>query len=110
MSVERIAVPIKEKEDLDSTISPLFARAPYFTIITLEDNVIKNIETITNKTIKYPHGAGPILAKTLIEAKVNKVVAKEIGPTVLEILQQEKVEIIKTDKDKLKNIIEELKK
>ena len=54
------------------------------------------MEVIQNPAASYKHGAGPIAVKTLIDMRVNTVVAGEFGPGVSTLLEQfniEKVEV-----------------
>jgi predicted Fe-Mo cluster-binding NifX family protein len=90
----KIAIPTQEKGGLSDIVANVFARAATFTIIDIQNLTITNIDVIKNPAISYKHGAGPIVAKTLIDCGVTFVFATEFGPGVSTILDQHNVERI----------------
>ena len=52
----RIAISTMENNGLDSTVSGHFGRCAYFTLVEIEDNVIKTAEAIENP---YTHSHAP---------------------------------------------------
>jgi len=91
VSKSRIAIPTKELGGLEDVVSAVFGRANSFTIVDVEEGVIKNVKVLKNPAVTYQHGAGPIVVKMLIDDGVNTVVAAEFGPGVLTLLDQHKV-------------------
>jgi predicted Fe-Mo cluster-binding NifX family protein len=92
----KLAIPTKEGGGIDDVVSDVFGRAKTFTILDIEGKEVKKVEVIQNPATSYKHGAGPIAVKTLIDMKVNTVVAGEFGPGVSTLLEQfnmEKVEV-----------------
>jgi predicted Fe-Mo cluster-binding NifX family protein len=87
----RIAVPTKGEGGLSDVVSDVFGRAITFTIVDIEEGVIKNVDVLENPAVSYEHGAGPIVVKMLMDARVNKVIAAEFGPGVSTLLDQHKV-------------------
>jgi predicted Fe-Mo cluster-binding NifX family protein len=65
---------------LDDAISDIFAKAPVFTFIEIEDGEIKNVEVEENTASKFAQGAGPIVMKELKNRGVDAVIAGEVGP------------------------------
>ena len=90
----RIAVATDGKNGVEDTISNVFGRAKTFTIVEAEDEKIISISVLDNPALSYPHGAGPIATKTLIDNGVKVVIANELGVGAAEILQQHKVSYI----------------
>lgn len=90
----RIAIPTKGQGGLEDVLSDVFGRANTFTIVDVEEGVIKNVEVLENPAVSYLHGAGPIVVKMLIDAKVNMVIAAEFGPGVSSLLDQHDVKKI----------------
>ena len=92
----KLAVPTKEGGGIDDVVSDVFGRAKTFTIVDIEGKEVKKVEVIQNPAASYKHGAGPIAVKTLIDMRVNTVVAGEFRPGVSTLLEQfnmEKVEV-----------------
>ena len=92
----KLAVPTREGGGIEDVVSDVFGRAKTFTIVDIEGKEVKKVEVIQNPAASYKHGAGPIAVKTLIDMRVNTVVAGEFGPGVSTLLEQfnmEKVEV-----------------
>jgi predicted Fe-Mo cluster-binding NifX family protein len=93
----RIAVSTKGQGGLDDVVSDVLGRANTFTIVDVEKGTIKNLKVLENPAVSYKHGAGPIVAKMLIDAGVNMVIAAEFGPGVSTLLDQHQVTKIKVN-------------
>ncbi len=90
-SKSRIAIPTKGHGGLADAVSAVFGRANTFTVVDVEEGVVKNVRVLENPAVTYQHGAGPIVVKMLIDDGVNAVVAAEFGPGVLTLLDQHKI-------------------
>ena len=88
----RIAIPIKGKGDLNDLVSDVFGRSTAFVLIDVENKKIKNMKVLRNPAISYEHGVGPIVVKMLIEHGVKMVIAGEVGPGAMGLLEHHKVE------------------
>jgi len=93
----KIAFPTTDDKGLDSKVSEVFARAETFTIIDIEENTkkIKNVIVIDNEAKKFPHGAGPIAVKTLLDNGVNAVATYDIGFGSKELLKSSNIKIVR---------------
>lgn len=94
MEKTKIAIPTNEKGGMSDTVSDVFGRAKTFTLIDLEGKAIKNVEIVQNTAASYKHGAGPIAVKILVDMKVDKVMAGEVGTGVSSLLEEFNVEKI----------------
>jgi predicted Fe-Mo cluster-binding NifX family protein len=90
----KIAVPTKGSKGLDDVVSEVFAKAKTFTIVEIENGQIKNVQVIDNPAASYEHGSGPVVAKMLADLKVDYVLAVEIGPGALELLEHHRIKRI----------------
>jgi predicted Fe-Mo cluster-binding NifX family protein len=84
----RIAVPTKAHAGLEDVVSEVFGKAKTFTLVDVEDGEVKKVQVVENPAESYKHGAGPIAVKTLIDLKVNVVLAGELGPGASSLLEQ----------------------
>ncbi|MCD6414035.1 MAG: NifB/NifX family molybdenum-iron cluster-binding protein [Candidatus Diapherotrites archaeon] len=82
-----VAVP-STNETLESQVSPIFGRSPYFIIAELENSEIKESRAIQNKAITQPSGIGIATAQLIATNKAEAVIANSIGPKAFSILQQ----------------------
>ena len=90
----KVAVATNGDKGLDDEISEVFGKAKTFTLVDIENGRIKGVRVIKNPGTDYKYGSGPIAAKTLIDEKVEVVIASEVGPNVTSILSDRGVRII----------------
>ncbi len=75
-------------KSLNDNISEVFGRCPYFIIVDIKKSVIKENEIIKNVGDSQISGAGMAAAKMIAEKGVNVVIAKNVGPRALDVLEQ----------------------
>jgi len=83
----RIVVATQGPKGLDDIVSPVFGRAPFFTIIDVEDGEIKNIETVENRYGMMPGGAGIAVAQYMRDLEADIVIAGSFGQNSINILE-----------------------
>jgi predicted Fe-Mo cluster-binding NifX family protein len=84
----RVAIPTKADKGLEDVVSEVFGKAKTFTIVEVEDGQIRNVQVIDNPATSYEYGSGPIAVKTLVDLKVNYVLAAELGPGASGLLER----------------------
>ncbi len=90
---ERLVVAT-DKGGLDDQVSPVFGRAPTFTVVELEDGKPASTSVVANPHKDAPSGAG-IQAAQLVAGKAPKaVLAGNFGPNVSGVLAQAGVEML----------------
>jgi len=80
-------------EGLESNVSDVFGRCPYFIIAEIENDKIIKTETIKNESADQPGGAGVSTAKLMAEKDADVVIAGNTGPRALDVLKQFNIEI-----------------
>ncbi|NOQ37996.1 hypothetical protein GQ472_03830 [archaeon] len=88
----KIAVSSTGK-DLDSDVSSVFGRCPYFIIAEIEDEKIKAFEAVENTSADQTGGAGISAAKIVAEKDVNALISENVGPRALDVFRQFNIEI-----------------
>jgi len=83
----RIAVPTKAYGGLEDVVSEVFGKTKTFTIVEVENDQIKNVHVIDNPGASYDYGSGPIAVKTLVDLKIDFVLASELGPGASGLLE-----------------------
>jgi len=83
----KVAVSSKGK-NLESEVSDVFGRSPYFVIAEIENREIKKTEIIENKSADQMGGAGISTAQLMAEKNVNAVITGNVGPRALDVLKQ----------------------
>ena len=90
----RLAVATSEKDGLEDVVSKVFGRAKTFTIIDAEDEKIKDVTVVENPGLSYKYGAGPIVAKMMVDKHVDVVIAYVLGLGADELLKQHNIKHI----------------
>jgi len=78
----RLAVS-SEGKTLDSSVSMVFGRCPYFLIV--EGG--KLVKVLENTSAEVRGGAGPAAVKLIAEQSVQAVIAGRVGPRALQALE-----------------------
>jgi len=104
----RIVVATQGPRGLDDIVSPMFARAPFFTLIDVEDGEIKNVETIENRFSMMPGGAGMAVAEYMKELNAEIVVAGSFGPNSSNILQGMGIKILTMPPAQVREVMKRL--
>ena len=90
-----IAIATKGSKGLKDKVSEVFGRAPTFTLVTVEDGVIKNTKVIENPAAPYEFGVGPIVVKMLSDKRVKVVAGAEFGVGISTLLKDKDIRIVK---------------
>ena len=89
----KVAIPTETEKGLRDRVADIFSRAPTFTVITVVDGAIEDVQVIKNKAADLSQGAGPLAARTLKENGVNVILSGDIGPGARSILETIEIEI-----------------
>lgn len=76
--------------DLDSQISPVFGRCPYFLIV---DEETKDFKVIPNTALQAGRGAGVAAAQVVAFEKASVVICGNFGPNAFSVLRMSGIKI-----------------
>lgn len=79
-------------KDLDSTVSEVFGRCPYFIIAEIEGKKIKGFEAVENTFANQMGNAGISAAQAVAEKDVKAVITGNLGPKASDVLRQFDIE------------------
>ena len=102
----RVAVCSKSTT-LESEVSEVFGRAPYFLIIENDSDSYKVIKVLENAAAKQSSGAGIEAAKIIARENVELVVSGNFGPRAKTVLEQFEIKMVKA-KGKVKEILKKI--
>jgi predicted Fe-Mo cluster-binding NifX family protein len=88
----RIAVS-SAGENIESKVSDVFGRCPYFIIAEINNDKIEKIKAIKNENTDQSRGAGVLTAQLMAEKDVKAVITGNVGPRALDILKQFSIEV-----------------
>lgn len=75
-------------KDINSNVSNVFGRCPYFVIVEIENKKITKIESMENTTANQMGRAGISAAQKVAEKNANIVIAADVGPRALDVFRQ----------------------
>jgi len=87
----KIAISSTDK-NIESDVSDIFGRCPYFIIAEIKDGKIEKTESIKNESVDQTGGAGISTAQLMAEKDVNVVITRNVGPRALDVLNQFNIE------------------
>ena len=76
--------------DLNSQVSPVFGRCPYFLIV---DSKTEEFKAIPNPALQTGRGAGVAAAQIAVSEKVGVVICGNFGPNAFSVLQMSGIKI-----------------
>ncbi len=92
-------------DNLDSEVSMIFGRCPYFIIADSENGVITDDSTIENTAINDRGGAGIKAAQLIANHDVSILISGAVGPNAFEILKQVGIKVYKPEPGSVKENI-----
>jgi len=75
-------------EGLESDLSPVFGRCPYFVVVELADGDVTSTQTVQNQAINQGGGAGISAAQTIGNQGVDAIITGNVGPRAFGVLNQ----------------------
>jgi cation diffusion facilitator family transporter len=107
----KVAIPIDIVNDdrMNSAIASKFSLAKYFVIVNIDsyEYLIKDIELKENLAKDLDKKKGIKIAEFLMENSINTVIVKEIGTGTYNALGNNYINVIKTNKNTVKEAIDE---
>ena len=88
----RIAISSTGKEP-DGNVDPRFGRCPFYVIVDIEDNEIKEQKTIENPSMTQGGGAGISAAQQVADEKAEAVITGNMGPNAFSVLNQAGIKV-----------------
>jgi predicted Fe-Mo cluster-binding NifX family protein len=100
----RIVVPVSDEGGINARLSEHFGRAPYFTIIDLdEEGHIIGQETIANTSEHFGGVGHP--PDRILQLKPKALITYGMGPRALRIFQSAKVAVLRTNANTVRDVI-----
>ena len=95
-------------EDLDSPIDPRFGRCPFFMIVEVEDNKIKDSKAIKNTAMMQGGGAGISAAQIVGNEGIDAVIGMNYGPRAFGVLSELDIEMYQGVQGTIKENVQQL--
>jgi predicted Fe-Mo cluster-binding NifX family protein len=78
--------------NLESKVSTVFGRCPYFIIADIEGKKIQRTEAVENMSAGQKGGAGISAAREIAERGAKAVITGNLGPRASDVLRQFRIE------------------
>jgi predicted Fe-Mo cluster-binding NifX family protein len=100
----KIVIPVEDDSGLNAKLAHHFGRAPFYALISLDENKqVTNVETIKN-TGEHFGGEGH-MHDHILKSKPNVIITPGMGPRGLSNFQSMHVAVLKANSDTLKDVI-----
>ncbi|MDD4995994.1 MAG: NifB/NifX family molybdenum-iron cluster-binding protein [Patescibacteria group bacterium] len=93
-------------ENIEGNVSDVFGRCPYFVITEIKDGKIEKTEIVKNESTDQNSGAGVLAAQLMAEKNIEVVIANNVGPRALDVLNQFNIEVY-VGKGTVKNVLQD---
>ena len=80
-------------KDLESSVSNVFGRCPYFIIVEVKGSKIIDFKAIDNISANQVGGAGISAAQAVAEKGAEAVITGNVGPRASDVLKQFKIKV-----------------
>lgn len=80
-------------KNIESEVSDVFGRCPYFLIVDVEDREIGEVKVLENKSVDQMGGAGITAAQVVAQEAVDAVITQNVGPRALDVLRQFDIDV-----------------
>ncbi len=104
----RVLVATSSNGGLEDIVSPVFARAPTFTLVTVEGGRIKGVKVVRNEVASSGRGAGVRASQLAAGLKAEVVVAGNFGPLASETLAKAGIKTFRASGIRVREAIEAL--
>ncbi len=89
-----IAVASSTAEGLEGRVADTLARAPYYTIVALDDCRVESVRVVENPASTFSHGVGPIVAKMLLDMNASLLAGPMPGESFSSLLKEHGIRFI----------------
>jgi cation diffusion facilitator family transporter len=102
---QKIIIPVREKNDLNSYIDKRFARTGLFAILRVKGDKIESLQFKENPFREKELRAGLAVTKYLLELEPDVLIIKQIGPISFHALRDNLIEVYKAEEGTIEDII-----
>ena len=101
---ERIVVPVLDESGLNARLSEHFGRAPYFTVIDLDENgSVSSQKTVPNVSEHFGGTGRP--PDRILQLQPTALITYGMGPRALDIFQNARIAVLRANTSFVKGVI-----
>ena len=100
----RIVVPVASETGLDAQLSEHFGRAPFFTVVELDENgSVASQKTVPNKSEHFGGSGRP--PDRILQFKPDALITYGMGPRALRIFQSANVAVLRANANTVRDVV-----
>ena len=107
---QKLCIPVKEEQGLDSEISAYFGRAKKFMFIELGKGEVNNFYFKDNPFLEKKVRAGLEASRFVVKEKIDSIITKEMGPISLHTLRDNVVDVYQGVDGNVRELLEKFLK
>lgn len=100
----RIVIPSEDQNGLDAYLAEHFGRAPYFTVVDIDDNgSVTNVKPVLNVS-EHMGGVG-VAPDHILALKPSAVIVYDMGMRAINIFRDAKVPVLRANANKVRDVV-----
>jgi predicted Fe-Mo cluster-binding NifX family protein len=100
----RVVVPAVDESGLNAQLAEHFGRAPYFTVVELDENgEVSSVRTVPNVGEQF--GGGGQTHDRILELEPNAIIVYGMGPRGLNTFQNARVAVLRASANTVREVI-----
>jgi len=105
--IQKLVIPIRNKDGLNSRIMDHFGRANHFMFITIKEGEVQSLYTRDNPHKLKKVRAGLSVAQDILKEKVDVLITRQIGEISIHDLRDHLIDVYLTKRKIVKNAIDD---
>ncbi len=102
--MNRIVIPSEDQNGLNACLAEHFGRAPYFTIVDIDDNNnISNVNPVLN--VSEHRGGVGVAPDHILKLQPNAVIVYDMGMRAIDIFRNANVAVLRANADKVSEVV-----
>ncbi|MGD6853024.1 MAG: NifB/NifX family molybdenum-iron cluster-binding protein [Candidatus Bathyarchaeia archaeon] len=100
----RIVIPSEDQNGLNAHLAEHFGRAPYFTVVDIDDNGnISNVKPVVN--VSEHRGGTGVAPDHILALQPNAVIVYDMGMRAIDIFRNARVSVLRANADKVGEVV-----
>jgi predicted Fe-Mo cluster-binding NifX family protein len=100
----RIVIPSEDQNGLDAYLAEHFGRAPYFTVVDIDDDGnVSNVKPVLN--ISEHRGGVGVAPHHILALQPNAVIVYDMGMRAIDIFRNARVKVLRANANKVSEVV-----
>lgn len=102
--MNRVVIPSEDQNGLNACLAKHFGRAPYFTVVDLDDNSnVSNVNPVLN--VSEHRGGTGVAPDHILKLQPNAVIVYDMGMRAIDIFRNANVAVLRANADKVGEVV-----